>query len=140
MRILVISLFSALILLSFQANGQKDTIKETTAKINELLGGGTVVSFKKDELIVEVFKNGDIFRRDKVYINDLNADATTYLPDEWSVVLRCSRRSRDCVDRRLFVHKKQSQYTRLTILIKGNEGIKDDLVSNLKKLIRLYQE
>lgn len=119
---------------------QKDEIKEQITIINKLLGGKTVVSLKKGEMTVEVMKSGKLFRRDQVYVNDLDADATTYLPEEFSVVLRCSRKPGKCVEKRLFVHKKQNQYTRLTILIKGNEGVKDELVANFKKLILLYQQ
>jgi len=89
---------------------------------------------------VEVFKNGKIFRRDRVKVDDLNAEATSYVEDEYAVVLRCSRRPGACVDKKLYIHKSQNQYTRLAILIKGNEGIKDELVAKLKKLILLYQK
>lgn len=137
---LFIPILSVILFIATPSFAQKDDIKGTILKINKLLGGKTVVSVKKDELIVEVTKNGKLFRRDWVYSGDLNAEATTYLPEEFSVVLRCSRKPGACVDKRLYVHKKQNQYTRLTILIKGNEGIKDDLVSNFKKLILLLQQ
>ena len=139
MRNLIISLAASLVLISFPSYAQKDAINETMAKINKLLGEYTVVSFKKRELIVEVFKNGKIYRRDRVDVDDLNAEATNYVEDEYSVVLRCSKKPGACVDKKLFIRKSQNQYTRLAILIKGNEGIKDELVANLKKLILLYQ-
>jgi len=139
MRNLIISLAASLVLISFPSYAQKDAINETMAKINKLLGEYTVVSFKKRELIVEVFKNGKIYRRDRVDVGDLNAEATNYVEDEYSVVLRCSKKPGACVDKKLFIRKSQNQYTRLAILIKGNEGIKDELVANLKKLILLYQ-
>ena len=140
MRKLIISVLTIFIFLGSYAHAQKAEIKETTDKINKLLGGNIIVSFKKGELIVVVYKNGKLIRRDRAYVRYLNADATEYLSDEWSVVLRCTRKVDDCVDRRLYVHKKQQQYSRLTILIKGNEGVKDELVVNFKKLIKLVQE
>ena len=98
------------------------------------------MTFEKEELIVKVYKNEELFRRDRVYVTHLNADAIEYLPDEWSIVLRCARKTGDCVDRRLYVHKKRQQYSRLTILIKGNEGVKNELIDNFKKFIMLCQE
>ena len=140
MRKLIISVLTIFVFLGSYAHAQKAEIKETTDKINKLLGGKTIISFEKGELIVKVYKNGKLFRRDRAYVTYLNAGATEYLPDEWSVVLRCTRKAADCVDRRLYVRKKRQQYSRLTILIKGNEGVKDELVVNFKKLIKLGQE
>ena len=140
MRKTFISVLTIFALFSSYAHGQSGEIQGTIDKINKLLGGKTIVSFEKEELIVKVSKNGKLFRRDRAYVRYLNADATGYLPDEWSVVLRCARKAADCVDRRLYVRKKRQQYSRLTILIKGNEGVKDELVDNFKKLIMLCQE
>ncbi|MBL4656665.1 MAG: hypothetical protein JKX73_01600 [Flavobacteriales bacterium] len=135
-----IPIFSVVILISSPTFAQKDNIDVTLRTINKLLGGRTVVTIKKEELTVEVTKNGKLFRRDQVFIHDLNAEATSYIAEELSVVLRCSRKPGACVDKRLFVHKKQDQYTRLAILIRGNEEVKDELVTNFKKLILLGQQ
>jgi hypothetical protein len=135
-----ISALTILILCGASAYGQHGAIDETIDTINKLLGGKTIVSFEKEELIVKVYRNEKLFRRDRAYVTDLNADATEYLPDEWSIVLRCTRKAGDCVDKRLYVHKKRQQYSRLTILIKGNEGVKNELIDNFKKLVMLCQE
>jgi len=143
MRNLIFSFAAVLVLVGSPAHAQEDEFDATMVEINKLLGEKTVVSYKKEELTVEVFKNGKVYRRDRVYVKDLNADATSYIEDEYSVVLRCSRKPGACVDKKLFLHKRhksQNQYTRLAILIKGNEGIKDELVANFKKLILLYQK
>ena len=135
-----IPILSILLLIATPSVAQMDPVKETTRKINKLLGGKIVVSFKKEEMIIEVKKSGKLYRKDVVFIHDLDAEATSYSTEEFSVILRCSRKPGKCVDKRLYEHKKQGQYTRLTIYIKGNEGVKDDLVANFKKLILLCQE
>ncbi len=120
-------------------NAQEITMQQTLEYINKNLGKNCSVEIKK-QLIVKLYKNGEIYRQDKVYIEDLDSDAVVYLHDENAVILKCKEGIEECIERRLYVNKIKRTYSRLSIIVNSDEKAGKGLERAFIHLIKLVQE
>ncbi|PCH91343.1 MAG: hypothetical protein COB85_09205 [Bacteroidetes bacterium] len=119
---------------------QNKELKESLIKINNMLKGMAEVSIKKENLVVKFTRNGELYRQDKVMIDELDAKMVEYVGEENAVVLRCSSDNEGCVFRNLFLKKRKNYYSRLNIILKGKEKVAVDLTKEFKIFLDLYQE
>ena len=120
-------------------NAQKITMEQTLEYINKNVGDKCTVEIKK-QLIVKFYKNGEIYRQDKVYIEDLDSYAVVYLHDEKAVILKCKEGIEECIERRLYVNKIKRAYSRLSIIVNSDEKAGKGLEKAFIHLIKLVQE
>ena len=97
------------------------------------------ISYKKGELIVDFYKNGEHFRQDKIWMQSVDYSRIEWLEDEGDVVLRCKRDNSKCIDRRLFTKKIRDQYSRTKFPITGNETDRAGFIEALTHLAKLEQ-
>ncbi len=119
---------------------QKGALQESLSRINRMLVGIAEVSMKKENLLVKFTKNGELYRQDKVLIDELDSKKVKYVSEENSVVLRCFSENEGCVFRQLFLKKRKNYYSRLNIILKGKEKFAVELTREFKIFINLYQE
>lgn len=121
------------------AVAQEITMGQTLEYINKNVGNNCSVEIKK-QLIVKFYKNGEIYRQDKVYIEDLDSDAVVYLHDEKAVTLRCKEGIEGCIERKLYINKIKRAYSRLSIIVNSDEKAGKGLEKAFIHLIKLVQE
>lgn len=139
-RLFTYSLILSLAISAQFSYAQKAALQESLSKINTMLKGTAEVSMKKENLFVKFTKNGELYRQDKVQIDELNAEKVEYVKDENAVVLRCYTDQEGCVYRQLFLKKRKNYYSRLNIILKGKEKVAAELTKEFKIFINLYQK
>ncbi|GAB4287682.1 MAG: hypothetical protein Kow0068_13470 [Marinilabiliales bacterium] len=112
---------------------------QTIDYINKKLNGETKVDTKKNLLIVEFYKDGNLIRQDEIGFEDIAPENITYNYDEKAIIIKCMNNEK-CVFRKLYKEKIKRYYSRINIPFESDEKSINGLKKALKHLVRLAQD
>ena len=136
---LFVFVFFSVFFFSGNIQAQQISIDETINFINRILGDDVKLENKKG-LTVSFYKNGEIYRRDIVGLEDLDPETIKYSEEEKYISIHCYSAAEGCVDRKLFESKIRRGYKRITFPADVDESRQKLLIGAFDHLIRLYSD
>jgi len=131
--------FFFLVTLFSPANAQEITEDQTLEYINSKLADGCQVQTKK-LFNVTFSKNGDVFREDRIALEDLDPESMSYNEEEGKLIVRCYDRSGKCIDRSIYKQDLRRGYSRIAFPLKGGVEEAEGIQKALLHLINLEMD
>ena len=120
---------------------EKLTTKQAVEYINLKLDPVIVVQHKRGELVIEFYKNGEVYREDRIFVEDIDLKTLHYAADEKALIMKCGKEHDDeCVDRKLIKNKIRRYYSRLNIPMEKDAATIEGIRTAFEHIIRMNQE
>lgn len=132
-------LFLIIIFSVFFAKAQEITKERTINYINDKLKNNCVVDATTNQLTLQFYKAGKIYRQDAVTVKDLNYENVIYKAEENTIAIYCINTDEDCIMRLIYKDNIKKWFSRITINIENlDEKSINGLIKAFSHLIKSY--